>query len=126
MPGAAQAARQARHGDPAADGDVPRRPDLLTCVRVITQSPALTLGVNRMLDSQRTALARVLAAESAAGDADIRRISRQPEICAVISAIKSRFFGLLAAGESAEQAAARLPGYVELAFDLLSRGIGDP
>jgi hypothetical protein len=38
----------------------------------------------------------------------------------------STFFGRLAAGESFEQAAARLPGDVELAFDLLQHGIGSP
>jgi AcrR family transcriptional regulator len=122
----ARAGAAATAGDPAGPDNGPRRPDLLTCVRVITQSPTLTLGVTRLHDSQRTALARVLAAESGAGDHDIRPDLVAAQICAVISALQSRFFGRLAAGESYEQAAARLPGQVELAFDLLQHGIGNP
>ena len=113
-------------GDPAAADDGTRGPDLLTSVRIITQSPALTAGVSRLLGSQQAALARVLAAETGAGDADIRPDLAAAQICAVISALKSTFFGRLAAGESFEQAAARLPGDVELAFDLLQHGIGNP
>ena len=113
-------------GDPAAADDGTRGPGLLTSVRVITQSPALTAGVSRLLGSQQAALARVLAAETGAGDADVRPDLAAAQICAVISALKSKFFGRLAAGESFEQAAARLPGDVELAFDLLQHGIGNP
>ena len=112
--------------DPAAAGDGQGGPGLLACVRVIAQSPTLTLGANRLLDGQRAALARVLAAESGAGDCDIRPDLAAAQICAAIGAVKSRFFGRLAAGESFELAAARLPDDVELAFDLLQHGIGNP
>jgi AcrR family transcriptional regulator len=116
------AADPARDSVAAADGE--QGPDLLTCVRVITQSPTLSAGVNRMLDGQRAALAQVLAAEAGAGEPDIRPGLAAAQICAVISALKSMFFGRLAAGETFEQAAARLPDDVEVAFDLLEHGIG--
>jgi AcrR family transcriptional regulator len=103
----------------------PPGPDLLTCVRVIAQSPALTAGVSRLADGQRARLAGVLAAECGGADAGIWPELAAAQICAVISAVKSGFFGRLAAGEPFAQAAARLPGEVELAFDLLEHGLGD-
>jgi AcrR family transcriptional regulator len=111
-------------------------PDLLTCVRVIAESPTLRAGVNRLRDSQQAALAQALTAAAGDGeprlraelaDADephIRAELAAAQICGVIGALKSDFFGRLAAGESFERAAARLPGHVELAFDLLERGLG--
>lgn len=99
-------------------------PDLLTCVRVITRSPTLTAGVSRLQDGQRAALARVLAAEAQTRESDVRPDLAAAQICAVISTLKSIFFGRLAAGETFEQAAARLPDDVELAFDQIEHGIG--
>jgi AcrR family transcriptional regulator len=101
-------------------------PDLLTCVRVITASPTLRAGVNRLLDSQQAALAEVLAQASGARPSDIRPHLEAAQICAVITTLKSGFFGRLAAGESFETAAGRLPDEVALAFDLLENGIESP
>jgi AcrR family transcriptional regulator len=125
------------------DGDLgplggPDAPDLLTSVRVIEESPTLRAGVYRLRDAQQAALAQAL--KEAAGEGELRGradlgAAHEPhiraelaaaQICAVIGALKSDFFGRLAAGESFEQAAARLPGHVELAFHLLERGLGAP
>lgn len=100
----------------------PPGPDLLTCVRVIAESPALTAGAGRLLDGQRAKLAGVLAAE--AGDAGLWPELAAAQICAAISAVKSGFLGRLAAGEPFARVAERLPGEVELAFDLLEHGLG--
>lgn len=110
-------------GDLAATGDEVT-PDLLTCVRVITESPTLLAGVNRLRDTQQAALAAVLAREAGGDEPAVWPDLAAAQICAVIAALKSRFFGRLAAGESFEQAVARLPVEVELAFDLLEHGIG--
>jgi AcrR family transcriptional regulator len=110
---------------PADDGPGaagPPGPDLLTCVRVIAESPALTAGAGRLLDGQRAKLAGVLAAE--AGDAGLWPELAAAQICAAISAVKSGFLGRLAAGEPFARVAERLPGEVELAFDLLEHGLG--
>jgi AcrR family transcriptional regulator len=107
---------------PGAGDDAPPGPDLLTCVRVIAESPALTAGAGRLLDGQRAKLAGVLAAE--AGDAGLWPELAAAQICAAISAVKSGFLGRLAAGEPFGQVAERLPAEVELAFDLLEHGLG--
>lgn len=98
-------------------------PDLLTSGRVIAQSPALTAAAGRLLDGQRAKLAAALAAEADAGD-EIWPALAAAQICAVLSALKSGFLGRLAGGEPFAELAGRLPGEVELAFDLLEHGIG--
>jgi AcrR family transcriptional regulator len=108
-----------------ARGPQPDRPDLLTCMRVIMESPTLRAGVNRLLDRQQAALAETLMRDAGAGEPEIRAELAAAQICAVIGALKSDFFGRLAAGESFEHAGAPLPGDVELAFDLLERGLGE-
>jgi AcrR family transcriptional regulator len=109
-------------GLPGAD-DETDAPDLLTCVRVITDSPTLRAGVNRLLDAQQGALAELLIEDAGEDQPEIRARLAAAQICAAITVLKSDFFGRLAAGESFEHAASRLPGDVELAFDLLERGI---
>jgi AcrR family transcriptional regulator len=99
-------------------------PDPLTRVRVITESPTLRAGVSRLLDAQQAPLAQALIEAAGADEPEIRAKLAAAQICAAISALKSDFFGRLAEGESFELATSRLPGDVELAFDLLERGIG--
>ena len=74
-------------GGPGDGG--PPGPDLLTCVRVIAESPALTAGAGRLLDGQRAKLAGVLAAE--AGEVGLWPELAAAQICAVISVVKSGF-----------------------------------
>ncbi len=97
--------------------------DLLTRVRVITESPTLRAAVGRLEDRQREALAAVLAGEARAGERDLPTDLAAAQICATIGALKSRFFARLARGETVEAAAGLLPAEVELAFDLLERGL---
>lgn len=102
--------------------------DLLARVRVITESPALRVGAIRLQAAQQAALADALDAD-ADEDEDDRECAIWPslaaaQICATISALKSTFFARLAAGDSFERAAARLPGDVELAPGRLGAPLG--
>jgi AcrR family transcriptional regulator len=105
--------------------DVAGAPDLLTSVRVITESPTLIAAVNRQRDSQQAALATQLARSAGVDEGDLVPALAAAQISAVIGALKSRFFARLAAGDAFETAVRELPQEVELAFDLLERGVGD-
>lgn len=108
-----------------APADVAGAPDLLTCVRVITESPTLLAAVNRLRDAQQAALAAELARAAGAADGDLLPALAAAQISAVTGALKARFFTRLAAGAAFETAVRELPQEVELAFDLLERGLGD-
>jgi AcrR family transcriptional regulator len=105
--------------------DVADAPDLVTSVRVITDSPTLLAAVNRQRDSQQAALAAQLARSAGVDDGDLAPALAAAQISAVIGALKSRFFARLAAGDAFETAVRELPHEVERAFDLLERGLGD-
>jgi AcrR family transcriptional regulator len=122
---AAEAEADAEPSQTVTPPDAAGAPDLLTCVRVITDSPTLLAAVNRLRDSQQTALAAQLARSAGVGDGDLAPALAAAQISAVIGALKSRFFARLAAGDAFETAVQELPQEVELAFDLLERGLGE-
>ncbi|HEX3834623.1 MAG TPA: hypothetical protein VHW04_21755, partial [Solirubrobacteraceae bacterium] len=90
-----------------------------------TESPTLIAAVNRQRDSQQAALATQLARSAGVDEGDLVPALAAAQISAVIGALKSRFFVRLAAGDVFEAAVRELPQEVELAFDLLERGVGD-
>lgn len=102
--------------DPAAVVD---RDALITQLRVIFDSPALSSGANDLLYGQRQALARVLAEERDGLTAALMAA----QITASVLTVQETFFRRLVAGTSLEEAGRRLAEDVELAFDLLEHGI---
>ncbi|OUC98935.1 TetR family transcriptional regulator [Streptosporangium minutum] len=102
--------------DPAVAVD---RDALITQLRVIFDSPALSSGANDRLYGQRQALARVLAEERDGLTAALMAA----QITASVLTIQETFFRRLVAGASLEEAGRRLAEDVELAFDLLEHGI---
>ncbi|MFD8564809.1 TetR family transcriptional regulator [Streptosporangium canum] len=102
--------------DPGAAVD---RDALITQLRVIFDSPALSSGANVLLYGQRQALARVLAEERDGLTAALMAA----QITASVLTVQETFFRRLVAGASLEEAGRRLAEDVELAFDLLEHGI---
>lgn len=102
--------------DPATAVD---KDALITQLRVIFDSPALSSGANGLLYGQRQALARVLAEERDGLTAALMAA----QITASVLTIQETFFRRLVAGASLEEAGRRLAEDVELAFDLLEHGI---
>ncbi|MFI0227360.1 TetR family transcriptional regulator [Streptomyces lydicus] len=94
---------------------------LVSRVRVIFDSPALSSAADALLYQQRQKLAEVLAAEH--GETAAALMAAQ--ISASLVTLQETFFRRLAAGASLEDARRRLAEDVELAFGLLAHGL-DP
>lgn len=94
---------------------------LLTRVQVIASSPALLSGVSQTNMSEREELAAAL--EAAMPDAGVVPRLMAAQITAVITTLQETFFQRLVKGESLEKAVRLLEDEVELAFDLLERGL---
>ncbi|MGW0592933.1 TetR family transcriptional regulator [Streptosporangium sp. NPDC002607] len=95
------------------------RDALITQMRVIFASPALSSGANDLLHGQRQALALALAEEHD----ELTAALMAAQITASVLTLQERFFRLLVSGASPEEAGHDLCGDVELAFDLLEYGI---
>ncbi len=95
------------------------RDALITQMRVIFDSPALSSGANDLLYGQRQALARVLAEEHD----ELTAALMAAQITASVLTLQERFFRHLVDGASLEEAGRHLVEDVELAFDLLRHGI---
>ncbi|MFJ6602084.1 TetR family transcriptional regulator [Streptomyces lydicus] len=94
---------------------------LVSRVRVIFDSPALSSAAHALLYQQRQKLAEVLAAEH--GETAAALMAAQ--ISASLVTLQETFFRRLAAGAALEDARRRLAEDVELAFGLLAHGL-DP
>ncbi|MGW7576767.1 TetR family transcriptional regulator [Streptomyces sp. NPDC054765] len=92
---------------------------LVSRVRVIFDSPALSSAANALLYQQRQKLAETLTA--AHGERTAALMAAQ--ISATLVTLQETFFRQLAAGSSPEEARRRLGEDVELAFDLLAHGL---
>jgi AcrR family transcriptional regulator len=99
---------------PAADLDA-----LIACVRVIQDSPTLQNAANTMLYQQRQALARVLTDDYGPTAAALMAA----QVAASLLTLQETYFRRLLDGTSAEDAGRALTQDVELAFDLLTRGL---
>jgi AcrR family transcriptional regulator len=108
----------------AADPGVDHASDLLSILRIISETPSLSAGVNRLYDAQRDALADLLRSETGAPKDGLMCEVVAAQICATILAIKSIFFHRLASGRKIARVVSQLPADVESAFDLLEHGIG--
>lgn len=93
---------------------------LLTRLRVITGSPALSAAANALLYQQRRELARALAGSRGQPAADL--IAAQ--VAASLLTLQETYFQRLLDGVSPPEAARLLAQDVELAFDLLEHGVG--
>ncbi|MFF0312620.1 TetR family transcriptional regulator [Streptosporangium sp. NPDC004379] len=116
-----EALRAHYHGLAAAPvpADAMDRDELITRIRVITESPALTAAAGALLYRQRRELARALEEEYGEPVAALTAA----QITASVQTVQETFFGRLMAGASPEEAGARLAGDIDLAFDLLRHGI---
>ena len=92
---------------------------LLARVRVIQDSPALRDAANSLLYRQRQALAQVLTDEYGPRAAALTAA----QIAACLTTLQESYFGHLLSGAGAQDAGRALARDVELAFDLLERGI---
>lgn len=95
------------------------RDELVTRMRVIFDSPALSGAANRLLYGQRQALAQVLAEEH--GETAAALMAAQ--ITSSLLAVQEFFFHRLVCGASLEEASGALAANVELAFELLKHGL---
>ena len=95
------------------------RAEVIARMRVIFDSPALSGAANALLYQQRRALAEVLAEEHGA----TRAALMAAQIAASLLTLQESFFHLLVGGAAPHEAARTLAEDVELAFDLLERGI---
>ncbi|MGX1852603.1 TetR/AcrR family transcriptional regulator [Streptomyces sp. NPDC055299] len=93
---------------------------LVSRVRVIFDSPALSSAANSLLYQQRQRLAQALTAELGERVA----VLAAAQISASVVTLQEGFFRRLADGTSPEDARGQLGEEIELAFDLLTRGIG--
>ncbi|GGV80939.1 MULTISPECIES: TetR/AcrR family transcriptional regulator [Streptomyces] len=92
---------------------------LLARVRVIQDSPVLRDAANSLLYRQRQALAQVLTDEYGPRAAALTAA----QIAACLTTLQESYFGHLLSGAGAQDAGRALARDVELAFDLLERGI---
>ncbi|MEU9000065.1 TetR family transcriptional regulator [Streptomyces caniferus] len=92
---------------------------LVSRVRVIFDSPALSSATNALLYEQRQRLAEVLTAEH--GERTAALMAAQ--VSATLVTLQESFFRRLAAGTSLAAARGELADDVELAFDLLAHGL---
>ncbi|MGW3271117.1 TetR/AcrR family transcriptional regulator [Streptomyces kronopolitis] len=93
---------------------------LVSRVRVIFDSPALSNATNGLLYQQRERLAQALTAELGERAA----VLAAAQISASVVTLQEGFFRRLADGTSPADARARLGEEIELAFDLLTHGLG--
>ncbi|MGX1975324.1 TetR/AcrR family transcriptional regulator [Streptomyces kronopolitis] len=93
---------------------------LVSRVRVIFDSPALSNATNSLLYQQRERLAQALTAELGERTA----VLAAAQISASVVTLQEGFFRRLADGTSPADARARLGEEIELAFDLLTHGLG--
>jgi AcrR family transcriptional regulator len=103
-------------GAPVAPQD---RDALVTKIRVIFDSAALSGAANRLLYGQRQALAQVLADEHG----ETAAVLMATQITSSLLAVQEFFFHRLAGGASLEEASRELAANVELAFELLANGL---
>lgn len=96
--------------------------DVVTRMRVIFDSPALSAAANTLLYRQRQALADVLAEDHGEPAATLMAA----QIAATVLTLQEGFFHLLAAGTSPADASRLLAEHAELAFDLLEHGLPQP
>ncbi|MFG1695895.1 TetR/AcrR family transcriptional regulator [Nonomuraea sp. NPDC049309] len=94
---------------------------LLTRVQVIATSPALMSKVHQTDVTEREEL--VAALEAAMPDAGVVPRLMAAQIIAVITTLQETFFQRLFQGEPLENAGRLLEEEVEVAFDLLERGL---
>ncbi|MFG1922132.1 TetR/AcrR family transcriptional regulator [Cryptosporangium sp. NPDC048952] len=92
---------------------------LVTRMRVMFDSPALSAAANGLLYQQRQALTAALAAEFAPTVATLAAA----QISATVLALQESFFGRLVAGASLAEAGSSLATDVDIAFDLLEHGL---
>ncbi|WP_020575504.1 TetR family transcriptional regulator [Actinopolymorpha alba] len=108
----------------AEPGDV--EPEaLIAMMQVITESPTLVAGVNRIQYGERLALAQALTGSTECQVDDLTASLMAAQISAAVLALKEAFFNRLASGMPLPEAGRRLVEDIELAFDLLERGFGD-
>ncbi|GLW19567.1 TetR family transcriptional regulator [Streptomyces sp. NBRC 13847] len=93
---------------------------LVSRVRVIFDSPALSNATNSLLYQQRERLAQALTAELGERTA----VLAAAQISASVVTLQEGFFRRLADGTSPVDARVRLGEEIELAFDLLTHGLG--
>ncbi|WP_433857632.1 TetR/AcrR family transcriptional regulator [Streptomyces kronopolitis] len=93
---------------------------LVSRVRVIFDSPALSSATNSLLYQQRQRLAQALTAELGERTA----VLAAAQISASVVTLQEGFFRRLADGSAPADARARLGEEIELAFDLLTHGLG--
>ncbi|MFE3552554.1 TetR/AcrR family transcriptional regulator [Streptomyces kronopolitis] len=93
---------------------------LVSRVRVIFDSPALSNATNSLLYQQRERLAQALTAELGERTA----VLAAAQISASVVTLQEGFFRRLADGTSPADARVRLGEEIELAFDLLTHGLG--
>ncbi|TDE54534.1 TetR family transcriptional regulator [Nonomuraea mesophila] len=93
---------------------------LITRIRVISSNPALLAAVHGAQMSQRHELAAALAGGH---EPDLTAHLMAAQITAAITTLQESFFHRLASGAPLEEAAGRLAGDVEVAFDLLEHGL---
>lgn len=109
----------------AAGPAVPAAPEeteaLVTRVRVIFGSPALTTAASALLHRQRTALAATLATEYD----DLTAALMAAQITAAVQTVQEVFLRRLADGTPPAEAGSRLAGDLDLAFGLLAGGLPD-
>ncbi len=109
----------------AADPALPPTPEeteaLVTRVRVIFGSPALTTAASALLHRQREALAAALSTEYD----ELTAALMAAQISAAVQTVQEVFLRRLADGMPLGEAARRLADDVELAFDLLAGGLPD-
>ena len=92
---------------------------LLTRVRVIFDSPALSSAANSLRYQQRQALAQVLAEEYDQTAAALNAA----QIAAALLTLQESYFHRLLGGASSQEAGRALGEDMELAFDLLEHGL---
>lgn len=109
----------------AADPALPPTPEeteaLVTRVRVIFGSPALTTAASALLHRQGEALAAALSTEYD----ELTAALMAAQISAAVQTVQEVFLRRLADGMPLGEAARRLADDVELAFDLLAGGLPD-
>ncbi|MEU8787331.1 TetR family transcriptional regulator [Streptomyces sp. NPDC048637] len=91
---------------------------LVSRIRVIFDSPALSNAANALLYQQRQKLSEALTAEHGERTA----LLMAAQVSATLVTLQEAFFRRLAAGASLEEARRKLGEDVELAFDLLAHG----
>ncbi|TQM25337.1 TetR/AcrR family transcriptional regulator [Nocardia bhagyanarayanae] len=93
--------------------------------RMIAESPALLARLREFHEEREAALARALAAETAAAQDDIAPRVAAAQLGGVHRVLFEETMRRTLAGESNDQIAAALTGYIQVAFDALEPSLGD-